>query len=81
MTLEMIRQAWRAATARPLHAILVAGSMAIGIAANASVFAIVDAAIVRPFPFPSPERLIGVGAAYPRLNRGLEFFESISGPE
>ena len=59
MTLEMIRQAWRAATARPLHAILVAGSIAIGIAANASVFAIVDAAIVRPFPFPSPERLIG----------------------
>lgn len=76
-----VRQAWRAVGARPMHAALVAGSMAIGIAANAVVFAIVDAAIVRPFPFPQPERLVGVGAEYPRLNLPLDFFEAISGPE
>src|SRR5690606_34335552 len=33
------------------------------------------------FPFPEPDRLVGVGAAYPTINRPLSFFESLSGPE
>lgn len=73
--------AWRALRARPALSVLIAGSLAIGIAANAVLFAVVDAAILRPFPFPEPDRLVGVGAAYPRLNRGLDFFEVLSGPE
>ena len=78
---ELFRQAWKSATARRGHAAIVAGAIAAGIAANAVVFAVVDGAILRPFPFPEPERLVGIGAAYPRLNRGLEFFEALSGPE
>jgi putative ABC transport system permease protein len=81
VTLDLFRQAWKSATARRGHAAIVAGAIAAGIAANAVVFAVVDGAILRPFPFPEPDRLVGVGAAYPRLNRGLEFFEAISGPE
>jgi putative ABC transport system permease protein len=78
---DLVKQAWRSATARRGHAALVAGAIAAGIAANAVVFAVVDGAILRPFPYPDAERLVGIGAAYPRLNRGLEFFEALSGPE
>ena len=74
-------KAWRAVRARPGLSALIAGSLAVGIAANAILFAIIDAAVLRPFPFPEPDRLVGVGAAYPRLNRPLDFFEALSGPE
>lgn len=77
----IFRQAWRSIRMRPGYSALVAAAIAAGIAANAAAFAIVDAAVLRPFLYPEPERLVGVGAAYPRLNRGLEFFEAISGPE
>jgi predicted permease len=56
-------------------------SLAVGLAANAILFAVVDGAILRPFPFPEPERVVGLGAAYPAINRPLSFFESLSGPE
>jgi putative ABC transport system permease protein len=78
---SILRQAWRSIRMRRGYSALVAAAIAAGIAANAIAFAIVDAAVLRPFPYPEPERLVGIGAAYPRLNRGLEFFEAISGPE
>ena len=74
-------KAWRALRSRPALSALIAASLAIGIAANAVLFAVIDAAVLRPFPFPEPERLVGVGAAFPRLNQPLDFFESLSGPE
>jgi putative ABC transport system permease protein len=78
---DLIHQAWRAVRARPAHALLIILSLAAGVAANAVIFAVVDAAVLRPFPFPDPHRIVGVGAAYPRTNRPLEFFEALSGPE
>lgn len=79
--MEILRQAWKSLAGRRGHAALIAGAIAAGIAANAVAFAIVDGAVLRPFPFPQAERLVGIGAAYPKLNRGLEFFEVVSGPE
>ena len=55
-------------------ALVIVLSLAIGIGANALLYAVVDRAILRPFPFPDLDRLVGVGAAYPRLNEPLEFF-------
>jgi predicted permease len=79
----MLAHAWRSLRARPALSALVILSLAAGIAANAILFAVVDAAILRPFPFPDADRLVGVGAAYPRVNRNanLNFFEVFSGPE
>jgi putative ABC transport system permease protein len=74
-------QAVRGATARPAFAVTVVLSLALGIGANALLYAIVDAAILRPLPFPDLDRLVGIGADYPRLNQPLEFFEAFSGPE
>jgi len=76
-----LQNAWRALRARPGLSSTVIASLAVGIGANALLFAVVDAAILRPFPFAEPDRLVGIGMAAPKLNRPLGFFEVFSGPE
>lgn len=80
MFLEL-RQAWRAIAARKGLAATLVLSLGVGIGANAMLYAIVDGAVLRPFAFPEPDKLVGIGAAYPKLRRPLEFFEVLSGPE
>jgi putative ABC transport system permease protein len=53
-------------------------TLTVGIGAITLVYSIVDGAILRPFPFPDPDRLIGVGSEWPRLSRELGFFETLS---
>jgi putative ABC transport system permease protein len=77
----LVRQAWASLRSRPGLTATVTLSLALGLGANAALFAVVDGAILRPFSFPEPDRLVGVGAGYPTINRPLGFFESLSGPE
>jgi putative ABC transport system permease protein len=77
----LLAQAWASLRSRPGLTTTVTLSLALGLGANALLFAVVDGAILRPFPFPEPERLVGVGAGYPKINRPLGFFETLSGPE
>jgi len=77
----LVRQAWASLRSRPGLTATVILSLAVGLGANAVLFAVVDGAILRPFPFPDPDRLVGVGAGYPKINRPLGFFETLSGPE
>ena len=42
------------------------GTLALCIGANVAIFAVVDAILVRPLPFPESERLVSVFNAYPR---------------
>ena len=56
-------------------------SLAVAIAANVVALSVYDSGVLRPFPFPEPERLVGIGAGYPRLNRPVGYFEVLSAPE
>src|SRR5262245_14889278 len=47
---------------------LVAGMLALGIAANVVVFGLVNGLFLRPFPFPEPDRLVYLNETAPKWN-------------
>ncbi len=61
--------------------VVVVFTLSAGIGANTLVYSIVDGAILHPFPFPEPDRLVGIGTEWPRLNRELGFWETMSPAE
>ncbi|HEX7088620.1 MAG TPA: ADOP family duplicated permease [Longimicrobiales bacterium] len=73
-TLRLIRRA-------PGFALVVVLTLALGIAANTVSFSAVDGLVLRPYPFPELDRLVGVGTMYPRLGGELSYWENLSAPE
>jgi len=44
----------------PAFALVAVATLALGIGANSAIFALVDATLLRPLPFPAPDRLVRV---------------------
>ena len=64
-----IRFAVRALQKQPVYALVVVLTVAIGIGANTTVFALVNSVLLRPLPYPAPDRLIyGFGSFPQNLN-------------
>lgn len=76
-----VRFAFRTIRKGPAFAGLVALTLAAGIAATTVVYSAVDGLVLRPFPFPEPSRLVGLGTAYPKLGAPLGFMENLSPAE
>ncbi len=55
-----VRLALRQLRGSPGFTVLAAVTLALGIGANSAIFALVDATLIRPLPFPDPERLVMV---------------------
>ena len=60
-----MKQAFRALAGHPGYAAAAVLTLALGIGANTAIFSVVDAVMLRPLPFPEPERLVDVLAARP----------------
>lgn len=73
-----LRFALRAIGRRPLFFLLVVLALALGIGANVLVYSAVDGIVLHPFPFPEPDRLVGIGPEFPKLRQELRFFEVLS---
>ena len=74
-SVRWVENAWRdarygmAALARdPAFAAITIGLVALGIGANTAMFSIVDTVLLRPLPFPEPERMVRVWETPPEGN-------------
>ncbi len=62
MLLGDVRYAWLGFTRRPVFALTILLTLALGIGANVAIFSFVSALLVRPFPFRDPDRLVRIYA-------------------
>jgi putative ABC transport system permease protein len=60
-----VRYAARLARRGPLHAAAVICTVALGVAATAAVFSVVNAVLLRPLPFAGSERVVRLGTVTP----------------
>jgi len=56
--IEDARHAWRSLVRQPVFTVLAAGMLAVGLVFNFTLFAIVDAAVLRPLPYRGADRLM-----------------------
>jgi putative ABC transport system permease protein len=66
---------------RPGLAIVAVLSLGLGLGGNALIFGLVDGLVLRPFPFPDPDRSVVIGVTFPRLSPEERFIETLSPAE
>jgi len=75
------RYAVRQALMQPGFTAIVVATLAVCIAANVAIFAVVDAVVLRPLPFPEGDRLVAIYNTYPGAgvdiapNSAVDFYD------
>ncbi len=63
-----IKLAFRALLRRPGFTVVVIATLAIGIGINTAIFSVVDGVLLKPLPYPQPDRIVTVWEANPQLD-------------
>jgi predicted permease len=75
--LNDLRQTLRRLVKAPAFTIAALTTLALGIGANAAIFSLVNGIVLRPLPYPEPERLLSVRHSAPGL--GVDVMETSMG--
>ena len=76
--LQDVRYALRQFARRPGFTAVAVLSLAIGIGGNSLIYGLVDGFVLRPFPYPEPDRLLAVGLTFPKLSAETVYVETMS---
>jgi hypothetical protein len=71
-----VRYASRAFRRTPVFTAIAVLSLGLGLGGNAAMFSLVNALLIRPLPYPQPDRLVRITGTYPRA--AIPFFQSHS---
>jgi predicted permease len=75
--LQDVRYAWRSLRRQPGFAALAIGTLGLGIGANAAIFSVVNAVLLRPLAYAQPERIVSLSSLWRKTGtRG-----SVSAPD
>ncbi|MGH9142577.1 MAG: ABC transporter permease, partial [Vicinamibacterales bacterium] len=61
-----LRYAWRSMGRQPAFTLAVLVILAVGIGATTSAYAVIDAVLLRPLPYPAPDRLVVLSRVTPK---------------
>ena len=74
MRMPDLSLAFRNIFRRPGFALVAIALLALGSGANAAVFSVVRGVLLRPLPYPEPDRLVALGSQFFISNEDLEFW-------
>ena len=75
--LQDLRYAWRSLRRQPAFALVAVATLALGIGANAAIFTVINAVLLRPLAYPHPERVVAITTHW--RNTGVR--GSVSAPD